>query len=230
MPNSLPTASQIKKIMSKDKNERVSSQVMELKDLIAGPLVATIDADSLSAQRYLDYLFKIAFESYDARTGKTGRLRMLTFNYRSRDLSGARTQSVSIPLLTLVPLPLLQIQEADFDFDIQVLDASSRQQQSSFSFETGRGEKAQDDPAGNDTRLRVALAASSGGKAEQTDNRQSSMSANMKVHVKMRQADIPGGLSMLLNKAVNNMVEDVSYGPEELPGKHEGRKEEEQQQ
>ena len=37
--------------MSKDKNERVSSQVMELKDLIAGPLVATIDADSLSAQR-----------------------------------------------------------------------------------------------------------------------------------------------------------------------------------
>lgn len=158
--------------MSREKNERVSSQVMELKDLIAGPLVATIDADSLSAQRYLDYLFKIAFETYDPKTGKTGRLRMLTFNYRSRDLSGARIQSVSIPLLTLVPLPLLQIQEADFDFDIQVLDASSKQQQSSFSFDTGRSEKAPDDPAGNDTRLRVALAVSSGGKADQTESRE----------------------------------------------------------
>lgn len=204
--------------MSKEKNERVSSQVMELKDLIAGPLVATIDADSLSAQRYLDYLFKIAFESYDAKTGKVGNLRMLTFNYRSHDISGVRTQSVSIPLLTLVPLPLLQIQEADFDFDIQVLDASSKQQQASFSFETGQGEKAPDDPAGNDTRLRVALAASSGGKSDKSENRQSSLSANMKVHVKMRQADIPGGLPMLLNKAVNNMVADVSHEPEQPSG------------
>lgn len=200
--------------MSKDKNERVSSQVMELKDLIAGPLVATIDADSLSAQRYLDYLFKIAFEFYDPKTGKVGPLRMLTFNYRSRDLSGSRIQSVSIPILTMVPLPLLQIQEADFDFDIQVLDASSKQQQSSFSFETGQSEKAQDDPTGNDTRLRVALAASSGGKIDQSDNSKNSLRANMKVHVKMRQADIPGGLSTLLNKAVNNMVEDVSVEPD----------------
>ena len=207
--------------MSIDKNERVSSQVMELKDLIAGPLVAAIDADSLSAQRYLDYLFKIAFETYDPKTGETGRLRMLTFNYRSRDLSGACTRAVSIPLLTLVPLPLLQIHEADFDFDIQVLDASSRQQQSSFSFETGQSEKAPDEPAGNDTRLRVALAASSGGRSGQSESRQSGLSANMKVHVKMRQADIPGGLSILLNKAVNNMVDDVSYGPDSLPGNTE---------
>lgn len=188
---------------------------MELKDLIAGPLVATIDADSLSTQRYLDYLFKIAFESYDPETGKVGALRMLTFNYRSHDLSGSRVQSVSIPLLTLVPLPLLQVQEADFDFDIQVLDASSKQQKASFSFEKGESEKTSDNPSGNDTRLRVALAASSGGQSQQTESRQSSLSANMKVHVKMRQADMPGGLSALLNKAVNNMSADVSYTPDD---------------
>lgn len=200
--------------MSKDENQRVSSQVMELQDLIAGLLVATIDADSLSAQRYLDYLFRIAFESYDPKTGKVGALRMLTFNYSSRDLLGPRTQSVSIPLLTMVPLPLFQIQEADFDFDIQVLDASSKLQQTSFSFKTGQCEKAPVDPAGSDTRLRVALAPAVGVKTDKLEDRQSSLSANMKVHVKMRQADIPGGLSTLLNKAVNNMVEDVSYQPE----------------
>ncbi len=211
-PNSL-TISYFEQ-MKNDRNERVSSQVMELKDLIAGPLVATIDADSLSAQRYLDYLCKIAFETCNPATGKAEGLRMLTFNYKSHDLTGFRTQSVSIPLLTLVPLPLLQVQEADFDFDIQVLDASSRQQRDSFSFETGNSEGAQDAPVWNDTRLRVALAASSGRKANLSENRQSNLSANMKVHVKMRQADIPGGLSVLLNKAVNNMASEVSVNPE----------------
>ncbi len=196
--------------MSKDVTERVSSQVMELKDLIAGPLVATIDADSLSAQRYLDHLFRIAFESYDPLTGKTGALRMLTFNYKSVDINGSRMQSVSIPVLTLVPLPLLQIQEADFDFDIQVLDASSRVQNSSFSFETGKVAEDDSDVLGNDTRLRVALAASSGGHTDQSGERRSSLSANMKVRVKMRQADMPGGLAALLNKAANDMIADVS--------------------
>lgn len=200
--------------MKNDRNERVSSQVMELKDLIAGPLVATIDADSLSAQRYLDYLFKIAFETCDSATGKAEGLRMLTFNYRSHDLMGSRVQSVNIPLLTLVPLPLLQVQEAYFDFDIQVLDASSRQRQDTFSFVTGNSESAQDVPDGNDTRLRVALAASSGRNVSRSESRQGSLNANMKVHVKMHQADIPGGLAMLLNRAVNNMVSEVSSNPE----------------
>ena len=46
--------------MDKKKVRSVSSQVMELQQLIAGPLIATIEADSLSSQRYLDYLMKIA--------------------------------------------------------------------------------------------------------------------------------------------------------------------------
>lgn len=106
---------------------------MELQQLIAGPLIATIEADSLSSQRYLDYLMKIAFESYDPVTGRTGKIRMLTFNYQSQDAGGGRTQSVSIPILTLVPLPLLQVQEADFDFDIKILDALSETAEEKFS-------------------------------------------------------------------------------------------------
>ena len=40
-------------------------------------------------------------------TGRTGKIRMLTFNYQSQD-AGGEERSVSIPILTLVPLPLLQ--------------------------------------------------------------------------------------------------------------------------
>ena len=50
---------------------------MELKDLISGPLAATIDADSIATRRYLSYLMELAFESYDKETGKVGELRML---------------------------------------------------------------------------------------------------------------------------------------------------------
>lgn len=115
-----------KKMKPTDKDiKRTSSQIMELKDLISGPLAATIDADTIAARHYLSYLMELAFESYDKETGKVGKLRMLEFNYTSQDVSGGRLQQVKIPLLTLVPLPLLQVKEADFDFDIQIVDALS---------------------------------------------------------------------------------------------------------
>jgi len=117
--------------------KRTSSQVMELKDLISGPLAATIDADSIATRRYLSYLMELAFESYDKETGKVGELRMLEFNYQSHDVDGTHQQQVKIPLLTLVPLPLLQVKEADFDFDIQIVDALSADTDATFSLKNG---------------------------------------------------------------------------------------------
>lgn len=191
--------------MDKKKQQTVSSQVMELQQLIAGPLIATIEADSLSSQRYLDYLMKIAFESYDPVTGKTGKIRMLTFNYYNQDVNGKREQSVSIPVLTLVPLPLLQVQEADFDFDIKILDALSQTDEERFSLEEGKSEPR----SGGGFKLRASLAPKQG-ESNSTSNVQQSLSANMKVKVKMRQADMPAGLSNLLHLAASNMqVEDA---------------------
>lgn len=48
---------------------------MELKDLISGPLIATVEADSASSRQYLDYLFEIGFESCNKETGEVGKLR-----------------------------------------------------------------------------------------------------------------------------------------------------------
>lgn len=114
------------------KYNKVSKQIMELKDLISGPLVATIDADSMSTRRYLSYLYELAFDSYNPETGEVGNLRMLEFTYNVQDNGTQRQQRVSIPLMTLVPLPLLQVKEADFDFDIQIIDAVSADKHSTF--------------------------------------------------------------------------------------------------
>ena len=180
-----------------------SSQVMELQQLIAAPLIATIEADSLSSQRYLDYLMKIAFESYDPATGRTGKIRMLTFSYNSQDINETKKQSVSIPLFTLVPLPLLQIQEADFDFDIKILDAFSVSEEEKFSLEKGEATVVPKSGGGG-FKMRASLAPKQG-DGSQNKNVEQSISANMKVKVKMRQADVPAGLSNLLHLAAGNV-------------------------
>jgi len=207
--------------MSKDNyTTRVSSQVMELKDLISGPLVATIDADTISARRYLNYLYELAFESYDATTGKAGPLRMLEFSYQTHDSEGAHTNTVRIPMLTLVPLPLLQVKEADFDFDIQIVDAIQTDGNATFSLNNPKDNEG--DTKGRENtdgvRLRVTMAQQTSEVVKQSGK--SSLSANMKVNVKMRQADMPGGLTKLLNLTASNILaeesKDTDYGKEEI--------------
>lgn len=185
--------------MSTDKPKTAtSSQVMDLHQLIAAPLLATVDADSLAARRYLDYLCSVAFESYDRQTGRTGPLRMLRFGYRSNDAEGSRQRQVAIPLLSLVPLPLLHVQEADFDFDINIMDAVSTREQEQFSFREGKAMA----PAGDGLRIRASLAPQQNGAHEASA--QHSLTANMKVHVRMGQAGMPGGLAKLLNLAAGD--------------------------
>lgn len=189
--------------MSTD-NKKVSSQIMELKDLISGPLVATIDADTISTRRYLSYLYELAFESYDPETGKVGKLRALEFSYCTSDSTGVHNQKVSIPLLTLVPLPLLQVKEADFDFDIQIIDAVSADRNATFSLKNPERNASSQEDSSEGIKLRVSMAASNIEGSTEVKQRQG-LSANMKVKVKMQQADMPGGLSNLLSLTTNNL-------------------------
>ena len=183
--------------------KQTCSQVMELKDLISAPLAATIDADSIATCRYLKCLMELAFDSYDKRTGRVGDLRMLEFTYMNYDVDGNHLQRVRIPLLTLVPLPLLQVKEADFDFDIQIVDAVSSDADATFSLKNNGLPKDQD-TAG--VRLRVTMASVSTKSGNvQKNNFQQSLTANMKVRVRMEQADMPGGLANLLHLTTNNL-------------------------
>jgi len=194
--------------MDENKNvKRTSSQVMELQQLIAGPLIATIEADALSSQKYLDYIMRVAFDSYNPQTGETGKLRMMTFTYNEQDVNGPRRRIVSIPLLTLLPLPLLHVEEADFDFDIKILDALSDAVDEKFSVENGKGVCNRPEVTG--FKMRATLAPKQG-ELTRKGNLQQSLSANMKVKVSMRPADMPAGLSSLLHLTANNMqVEDA---------------------
>ena len=197
----------------------VNSQVMELQQLIAGPLVSTIEADTLSSRRYLEMLQLIAFEDVTEGDRNIRRLRTLKFAYQETNVNGYRNKVVSIPLVTLLPLPLLQIKEADFDFDINILDAVSSGTVESFDY--GEGKIEQNNENRRPFRLRASLAPKSG-SGSYSDKSEQQLSANMKVHVKMRQADMPAGLSSLLRLTAGNLqVEDAEAPDETEPEKTE---------
>ncbi|MCH4896300.1 DUF2589 domain-containing protein [Marinilabiliaceae bacterium JC040] len=193
---------------NKEKGKQISkrsSQVLELQQLIAGPLIATIDADSMSAERYLDFVMHTAFEDYNPETGDTGDLRMLTFSYQSNNLNEKKQQQVKIPLVTLIPLPLLHIEEAEFDFDIKIHDAMHEEEEHGFSIKDGK--KVKNENSKPSLKMRASLAPQKGGKKIERDQ---NLSANMKIHVKMKQADMPAGLSNLLHLTSHNtQIEEI---------------------
>jgi|AGTN01.3.fsa_nt_gi Protein of unknown function (DUF2589). len=183
--------------MSTSKKHQRNSQVMDLKQLIATPLIATLEADAMTTTGYIDFLKEVAFEA--GENGGLGKLRTFTFQYYQNDSGGKTLKTVEIPVISLIPIPLLQIKEATFDFDIRILDSVTEQTEREFSFD-GENEKPDDNE--NKTAIRAALAPQSGKSNETKDN---SLTANMKVHVVMQQADMPAGLANLLSLSAHNM-------------------------
>lgn len=192
--------------MPQNNIDQVSVQVLDLKDLISAPLLATIDADAISTRRFLNYFYELAFEYYDPITHKAGPLRMLEFSYSSVEASAIQQNTIRVPLLSLVPLPLLQVHEADFDFDIQVVDAlqpDPDQRRHLPGFRENPAAKLVSIP---DEAIRLRASMAPVQDRSVAISHQSSLSANMKISVKMRQADMPGGLSKLLQLSANDVV------------------------
>lgn len=185
-----------------EKKQQRNSQVMDLKQLIAAPLIATLEADAMTTASYVDFLREVAFESDGKKD--LGKLKTFTFQYYQSDKSGKTLKAVEIPVISLIPIPLLQIKEATFDFDIKILDSITETGEQQFSFDEDTASPQEND---GKTSIRAALAPQSG-KSSQT--KESSLSANMKVQVIMQQADMPAGLANLLSLSAHNMsVEDA---------------------
>ena len=184
-------------------NNKVSGHIMSLQQLISAPLVATIDADAMSAERYMKHFMSLAFESYNPVDGSTGALRLISFNFTDSDASGGAEKKVSVPLVSLVTLPLRQIKQADFDFDINIIDAVAAAPNEHFSLNRGEVESPRGKERDEGLNFRASLAPQSGRGAS------SSLQANMKIHVSMQQADMPSGLSQFLQLASRPHYEDV---------------------
>lgn len=184
--------------------------VIHLSELLSQPLIATLEADFYTAQRFVEFITDYGLEEAgvtlpselsSSESPKPLSLKMVTFLYRQIDPADRQEKlfSVQVPLISLIPLPLLQIERAEFDFNIRIyseigLRTSGQKQGSLISSPSPNYEE--DDKPLEDTRFRgfkarlsPAVGRSESGEIAQT------LDANMKVKVQMRQADLPGGLA-----------------------------------
>lgn len=187
----------------------VSSRVLELGSLFAAPLVSVIEADVLAAKEFTRFLYDFGFvtdgsEQPQGGGDHLGALRTVSFTYKRPGPNGTLEDAVvQIPLLSLVPLPLLQVTDAEFTFNVRVLESESST--------LGAPPPLLERPGGAPTptesasgvaarpRIRAMLAQSPTDSPAQSGKRQSELDANMAVKLSMRQADVPAGISALLN-------------------------------
>lgn len=186
-------------------------QALDLHHILAAPLIATIEADYQAANKFIDFVIQHGFESLPdeatpaiaARerhaTVPLGKLRMVTFWYsRHHPKTGQEEYDfIQVPALSLIPLPLLQVDRAEFNFHIQVHPEE---------------EVSQPHPQGQRGALNPALRTARESEPPSRPNFKASLpptrghkdgelvptTANMKVNVLMRQADLPTGIANLM--------------------------------
>lgn len=181
-------------------------------------------AEALRKYRYQ----KTVATTLDDMGTNVGQLNYVSFSYEHTVDGEKITSVVRVPLLSLLPMPLLQVQEATFDFDVNVLcientDVTTEDPEKAAKADVGgasdtdavaalpgqrlvnmlKTEKTLLPP-----RMIASLAPGKPSVKEDTDTVNSSYNptGKVQVHIKMQSADLPAGLSNLLNL--------VSYGTE----------------
>lgn len=187
--------------MAYDYTTPVSSRVQELGSLFAMPLVSVIEADVLAAKTFTNFLYDFGFvgdPEHAGADGSLGALRTVSFTYHRPTTTGTLEEAVvEIPLLSLVPLPLLQVTDAEFTFNVRVLESESGS--------IGPPPPLLESdavPPGPVPQPKVRAMLAQAPPQQNPDapaSRQSDLDANMSVKLNMRQADVPAGISALLN-------------------------------
>ncbi len=187
-----------------------NQQTFELYEIFSAPLLATIKADFKAANQYMKFVQEYGFESVSEdetpdvainSTGtKFGRLRMVHFWYNRRNSQTGKDEYVNIqvPALSLIPLPLLQVDDAEFYFNVHIyprksFKSSKPEQPPSLLRENSAVTKPPENSLPQPSFM-ATLPPLSGQKNDEIF----STTANMKVKIKMKQADLPTGISNLM--------------------------------
>ena len=99
-------------------------QPLSLGELLGILVRDLIVAEHHAAKATADYLREVGFIGGRAESDYWGRVRFITFSYRLRDDSGRATRSIRVPLLSLLPVPLQQIDEVEYEFFAKVDDVT----------------------------------------------------------------------------------------------------------
>lgn len=189
------------------------NEILSLAQLIGSPIHALVDAEAQSAMATARFIRTVGFKPPDAgEPGNLGDLQMAEFRRARRGPDGeVQEDEIQIPLLTLVPIPMLQIRDAELEYYVKVIQTEA--------LPPPREDDVRKLPIEDriaPERLATVRATFTG---EPRPGARRSMDMLLKMKVRMEQADMPNGLSKLLNLA----GEMVGRKPEHDGGKTEGQ-------
>jgi hypothetical protein len=205
-----------------------NQSAQSLYELIGAPLMALVEAESQAAKATANFIKEMGFKE-DASAIESsasegpephmdfGDLKMVTFRSQKRGADGKlRSFKVEVPLLSLLPVPALQIKDAELEFFAKIVEFPKISQR---AVEKGAEEAESDErdkTAAEDTAARKYslhqlpgrdLKASFGTDyAGDPASRQRRMDMQIKIKIKMEQADIPAGLGSLFNLMQHNIT------------------------
>lgn len=175
-------------------------QELDLTEIIAGPVRATVDADAYAARSYIEILREYGFTKPSSNDPHDfGEIRMISFRYQSLNERGQmQNQTLKVPLLSLIPLPILEVTEARFNFNVRIISHAYDDQPA----EEERAKATPWSPLRTDRppRLRGVFT------EKPTSSERSRMQANIGATIQVRRADMPAGIGKLLNLLQNGII------------------------
>jgi hypothetical protein len=191
-------------------------EALHLYELLGAPLLAVVQAEAQAAQASAEFIRRIGFEdnSTGERTaepespallqegGRLGNLKMASFLHPVSGSDGKiRDHETQIPVLSLFPLPLLQVKYGEFEFAVKIIEHSADMDTDSEPAEPAndspRALPGSDSPSDFLSSHRLGMKASVARQPTGTEERR--MDMHMKVKIRMEQADLPSGITKLLN-------------------------------
>ena len=182
-----------------------NQSAMSLYQLMGAPLQALVEAETNAAFATARFIREVGFsekvpEGDEHVMEDFGSLRMVIFKHEKIDANGEkRVYKVEVPLLSLVPIPALQIKDANLDFYVKIVDNPKVTQ----SIETEEEEKKlhlKGFSASPPRDLKGTI-----GRTQTDISRKSALDMQIKVNIRMEQADVPAGLGRLFNLMADNV-------------------------
>ncbi len=193
----------------------IRNSALSIYQLLGAPLKAMIDAETQAALATAEFIERIGFDRSGDETPRDdpahfGKLRMVTFLHEKKGANGdIRQFKIEVPLLSLIPIPALQIKDAEIDFSILIIDEVKVNENTTSNTNPGETSSEQGIPppftlknlGGEGIREMKGTFGSSSSE----NSKRNSLEAQMRVKMRLEQADIPAGLGKLFHIMEQNV-------------------------
>lgn len=170
---------------------------LDMHSLIAGPLIAACEAQSMLAVSTADFIKQVGLE--ESKDGQPGKVKTTSFSFQrgliGEDGKSAGTEMVSmeVPLLSIVKIPTFAIDDMNITFDMEVKSAESSESSSDKKGEVDAEAKVGFGPFSARVNIKGSIA------CHEQNTRSSDNSAKYHVSVHAKDFGTPEGLARMLD-------------------------------